>query len=71
VSDDANPRDADIEEVNARLSDGLKACRSMVANYKALLKSDEDIGDIPDEDIGDAPDDGESDEPDPAASEPA
>jgi hypothetical protein len=66
VSDDANPRDADIDELNARLCDGLKACRSMVANYKALLKSDEDVGELP----GDAEND-EPDPPDPAGSEPA
>jgi hypothetical protein len=66
VSDDANPRDADIDELNARLSDGLKACRSMVANYKALLKSDEDVG----ETQGDAEND-EPAQPGPAASEPA
>lgn len=66
MSDDANPRDADIDELNARLSDGLKACRSMVANYKALLKSDEDVGEAP----GDAENDKPA-PPGPAASEPA
>jgi hypothetical protein len=57
VSGDTNPRDADLDEVNARLSDGLKACRSMVANYKALLK--------PDEEAGETAEDAESDESDP------
>ena len=34
------PRDADIEQVNHGLSEGLKSCRSVVANYKALLSAD-------------------------------
>jgi hypothetical protein len=66
VSHDANPRDADIDEVNARLSDGLKTCRSMVVNYKALLKSDQDAGETPDD-----LETNETDPPGPAASEPA
>ena len=35
------PPDSNVGEVNARLSDGLKTCRSMVANYKALLTGEE------------------------------
>jgi hypothetical protein len=35
------PPNPDIEEVNEQLSDGLKTCRSMVANYKALLTADQ------------------------------
>ena len=36
------PPDETLDEVNARLSDGLKTCRSVVANYKALLLADQD-----------------------------
>ena len=35
------PPDSNVGEVNARLSEGLKTCRSMVANYKALLTGEE------------------------------
>ena len=36
----SRPHDADIEQVNNGLSEGLKSCRSVVANYKALLLAD-------------------------------
>jgi hypothetical protein len=32
----------DSNEVNERLSVGLKTCRSVVANYKALLSPEQD-----------------------------
>lgn len=31
------PPDANVDKLNASLSEGLKSCRSMVANYRALL----------------------------------
>jgi hypothetical protein len=62
VSREASPPDADIDKLHARLSDGLKACRSMVANYKALLKADPEAEAAPDD-----PDSVEPDASDPAA----
>lgn len=41
MSTEQTPPDADLDEMNARLSDSLKTCRSVVANYKALLKDDQ------------------------------
>lgn len=35
------PGNPNIEEVNERLNDGLRTCRSVVANYKALLAPDQ------------------------------
>ena len=35
------PPDSNVGEVNARLNDGLKTCRLMVANYKALLMGED------------------------------
>jgi hypothetical protein len=40
VSDEELTRDADVEHVSLRLVQGLKACRSMVADYRALLDSE-------------------------------
>jgi hypothetical protein len=37
VSDEELTRDADVEHVSLKLAQGLKACRSMVANYRAML----------------------------------
>ena len=31
------PEEADVEEVNSQLSDGLQSCRSVLANYRTLL----------------------------------
>ena len=41
--DDGNPQVADAEEASSRLNEGLKTCRAMVANYRAML-SDEAAG---------------------------
>ena len=42
MSGDQLPRDeADLDEVNTRLTDGLQSCRSVVANYKSLLTSND------------------------------
>ena len=37
-----DPRDADIEEANSQLRAGLKSCRSVVDNYRAMLSVDQD-----------------------------
>ena len=41
VPDEDSPREPEIDEVNARLNDAIKSCRSVVANYKALLAADQ------------------------------
>lgn len=51
--DDLPRADADLEEVNARLNDGLQCCRSVLANYKSLLAANDpgaanDDGDLSD-----------------------
>jgi len=44
VSDDKLPPDeADVEQVNSELNEGLQTCRSVVANYRTLL-SPGDLG---------------------------
>jgi hypothetical protein len=43
------PREAEDEDASARLSDGLKTCRSVLAHYKALLTADQPGNDDPDE----------------------
>ena len=37
MSGDSNSREATFEEVNSRLSEGLKTCRSVVSTYRTLL----------------------------------
>ena len=32
-----DPRDPDLEETNVRLAEGLKACRSIVSDYRAAI----------------------------------
>jgi hypothetical protein len=31
------PEEADLEEVNSQLSEGLQTCHSVIANYRTLL----------------------------------
>ena len=31
------PEEADVEEVNSQLDEGLQTCRSVLANYRTLL----------------------------------
>lgn len=38
---DETPPAPNIDKIAARLNDGLKTCRSMVSNYKALLEADQ------------------------------
>ena len=38
MSDDQlPPEEADVNEVNSQLNDGLRTCRSVVSNYRTLL----------------------------------
>ena len=37
-----DPRDADFEEANSQLVAGLKSCRSVVENYRAMLTPEQD-----------------------------
>ena len=47
---DANtPQEVEIEQANAKLSEGLKSCRSVVENYRSMLGAGEAAND------GDAP----------------
>ncbi|HEX5237812.1 MAG TPA: hypothetical protein VFW39_05040 [Sphingomicrobium sp.] len=61
MADEDAPQDAEIDEVSARLNDALKSCRSVIANYKALLaaeqkspEADEEPGSVADQ-LGDPP----------------
>jgi hypothetical protein len=36
------PREADIEEANLKLKEGLRNCRDLLANYRAKLEGGED-----------------------------
>jgi hypothetical protein len=40
VTSKERSRDSNVEDASVKLSDGLKTCRSVVANYKALLAPD-------------------------------
>ena len=42
MSDINGPRDADIEKANSQLLAGLKSCRSVVENYRAMLSIEPD-----------------------------
>jgi hypothetical protein len=36
------PAEADVEQLNSKLSQGLKTCRSVVSNYRTLLQGAQD-----------------------------
>ena len=41
VSNQPNPHnDAEFEEANSRLTEGLESCRTLMRNYRAVLGSD-------------------------------
>jgi hypothetical protein len=40
VPDDKRPPDADVDQVNSSLNEGIETCRSVVANYRNLLGGD-------------------------------
>lgn len=52
------PRDADYEEANSQLVAGLKSCRSVVENYRAMLSGEQDEpitdGGVGDNDAGES-----------------
>ena len=37
MSDEDPPREANLEQASLKLAQGLKACHSVVANYRAML----------------------------------
>jgi hypothetical protein len=37
VADEGLPRDAELNEVSAKLNEGLKSCRAVIADYRPLL----------------------------------
>ena len=42
MSGEEAPREADVEAANSQLNEGLKACRAMVANYRAIMAADQE-----------------------------
>jgi hypothetical protein len=45
MSGGENPRDGEFEQASSRLNQGLKSCRSVVNNYRAILTGDHCHGD--------------------------
>jgi hypothetical protein len=45
MSGDELPPAAEVEEINLAITDGLKSCRSMVANYRAMIRGDDGAND--------------------------
>jgi hypothetical protein len=41
VSKDLDPRQAGFEEASSNLDEGLKSCRSVLRNYRAILANQE------------------------------
>jgi len=37
-----DPREADLDHVNLRLTKGLKACRTIVSNYRAMIAGEDE-----------------------------
>lgn len=48
MTGDELPPGAEVEEINLSITDGIKSCRSMVANYRAMI-SGEANDNIPEE----------------------
>jgi hypothetical protein len=42
VSPTDDRHDNEVEEVNSRLADGLRACRSIVSDYRAIITGDQE-----------------------------
>ena len=41
-----NPRDTDdVEQASSKLSEGLKSCRSMLNDYRAVIGGEQDLSD--------------------------
>ena len=41
MANEQRPSDAELDELSAKLNDGLKTCRSMVENYRAMLRGEQ------------------------------
>ena len=37
MPNEQRPRDAELDELSAKLNEGLKTCRSVIENYRAML----------------------------------
>ena len=46
------PAEGEFEAANSRLNEGLKTCRSVLSNYKALLQSEQNPSRSADNDAG-------------------
>ena len=54
MSEDS-PRGAEISELSSQLNEGLRSCRAMVANYRAMMGAESNDNSPDDDDaIGDA-----------------
>ena len=45
MSSEDHPREAEFEEASTKLSEGLRSCRAMVADYRAMLERESEAGD--------------------------
>ena len=45
MSDADEPRDADFEQASSQLNHGLKSCRAVVENYRAILTGEQAAND--------------------------
>ena len=43
MPNEQRPSDAELDELSAKLNDGLKTCRSMVENYRAMLIGEQNV----------------------------
>jgi hypothetical protein len=43
MPNEQRPSDAELDELSARLNDGLKTCRAMIENYRAMLGGDQSV----------------------------
>lgn len=43
----SDPTEPDFEEAHAQLSEGLRSCRTVVSNYRALLAPEGDNDNLP------------------------
>jgi hypothetical protein len=66
VSDEEPARERDVERANVKLAQGLKACRAVVAGYRAMLSGE--TGENPDQERveDDSPTTAAADEPEQA-----
>ena len=45
MTGEQQPQQADVDEVNSQLQEGLKSCRTMVSSYRALLTGEQPADD--------------------------